>query len=357
MTGHVPEPGKRLKIVWQEGEPTFDEPMLDPMLVGTISAQDEDGRAGEPWVMTVTIDIDEIPRLREAFERTVAGEELDVVSQWHTSVPPSETESPTAFLFLQFPQLDLRFRIRFIVDKFRRSLATAARTGNVMLLEPELNKSMRIDRPDEALRSHLQLGLPVRNVEALRSVLRQRFDLPFPEPERQEAKVIEQSHVVSEFERFVLGASLESPPLAIHVPADDFTTFVVLAPDSAEAMTAAGDVDDRWAHWASLRVGPHVVVRLDVLTGNSRLAAWVFAEPPGRVIRAASSGPHRIVVVTEAVSIDALSPEVLRRGVEFRVHVPPESMRQLLRWALEREAADEADSESASGGGARKPSG
>ncbi len=291
--------------------------------------------------MTVTLDIDQIPRLREAFERTVAGEELDVVSQWHALVPPSASPSPTVFLFLQFPQLDLRFRIRFIVDQFRRSLATAARTGTVMLLEPELATSIRIDRPDEALRSHLQLGLSVPNVEALRSVLRQRFDLPFPDPLRQSARVIEHGQGISELERFVLGASLASPPLAIYVPADDFTTFVVIDPDASEAMKEAGDVADRWAHWASLRAGPHAVARLDVLTGSSRLAAWVFAEPPARVVRAASSGPHRVVVVTESADVDALTPELLRRGVEFRVHVPPQSMRQLLRWALEREVSDD----------------
>jgi hypothetical protein len=341
MARHVPEPGKPLKIVWHEGEPTFDEPMLDPLLVGTISAQGEDGDPQAPWVMTVTLDIDRIPGLREAFERTVAGEELDVVSQWHASVPPSEAESPTVFLYLEFTELDLRFRIRFIVDEFRRSLATAARTGTVLLLEPELANSIRVDRPDEALQSHLQLGLSVPNVEPLRSVLRQRFDLPFPEPPRQTAKVIEHGQAVSELERFVLGASLASPPVAIYVPADDFTTFVVLDPDVSEAMKEAGDVADRWAHWASLRAGPQAVVRLDVLAGNYRLAAWVFAEPPAQLVRAASSGPHRVVVVTEAVDIDALTPEILRSGIEFRVHVPPESMRQLLRWALERETSGE----------------
>jgi hypothetical protein len=319
--------------------------MLDPLLVGTISAQGDDGGTGEPWVMTVTLDIDQIPRLREAFERTVAGEELDVVSQWHASIPASPDESPIVFLFLQFTELGLRFRVRFIVDVFRRSLATAARTGTVMLLEPELTKSIRIDRPDEALRSHLQLGLSVPNVEPLRSVLRQRFDLPFPEPPRQAARVIEHGQAVSELERFALGASLASPPLAIYVPADDFTTFVVLDPDTADAVKEAGDVADRWAHWASLRAGPHAVVRLDVLTGNTRLAAWVFPEPPPQVVRAASAGPHRVVVVTESVEIDDLTPEILSRGVEFRVHVAPESMRQLLRWALEREAGDDGDSE------------
>jgi hypothetical protein len=336
MQDHTPDEGKSLKVVWTEGGPSFDEPVLDPLLVGTIGAPVGDGVSQELRAMTVTLDIDSIPRLREAFERTMSGEALDVVSQWHTSISPDPAESPLAFLYLQFPALDLRFRIRFVVDELRKSLAAAARTGEVWLLEPELNRALRIERPDQALRQHLSLGLSVSSVEPLRSVLRQRFDIPFTEPPGQPQRVVEPESAVTELDRFVAGSSLPRA-VGIHVPPDDFTTFVVIDPSAAGAMAEAGLVENRWGHWASMLAGPHALARLDVLVGDLRLASWLFAEPSPEIVRAASAGPHRIVVVTNDTDMDDLSSEALRSGIEFRVENPPDSMRNLLKWALDQE--------------------
>jgi hypothetical protein len=342
VTEHVPEDGKLLKIVWAAGELEFDDPVLDPLLVGTIAEPGDDGVLPTLRAMTVTLDIDALPRLREAFERTSHGEGLDVISQWHTSASPDPTDPPLAFLYVELPELDLRFRVRFVVDEFRRSLAAAARTGEVMFQSPELNRATRIDRPDEAFRRYPSMTLSVPNVEPLRVILRQRFDLPFPEVSGQPRRVIEPGQGGIEVDRFVHGAS-KARDLAVYIPPDDFTTFVVVDPEVAGAMERAIADDNRWAHWASMLTGPYAMARLDVLAGETRLAAWLFPEPSPELVRAASAGPHRIVVVTDDVALDALTQDVLRGAIEFRVEQAPDSMRNLLRWAADKDARETSD--------------
>lgn len=78
-----PEAGKRLRVRLSIDELDFAEPVLEPLLIGTMGHQAEAEEGGQVLqAMTVTLDIDSVPRLREAFERTSAGEGLDVISSY-----------------------------------------------------------------------------------------------------------------------------------------------------------------------------------------------------------------------------------------------------------------------------------
>ena len=88
--------------------------------------------------MTATIDIDQLPGLRAAFVEHHSGTLLDITAQWNIAVPAETKVAPLAFLHLEIAEFDLDFDIVFDVDEHQRSLATAARTGKLTLLERKL---------------------------------------------------------------------------------------------------------------------------------------------------------------------------------------------------------------------------
>jgi hypothetical protein len=158
---------------------TLPEPLLVPLQVGSFGAQSPGGEESEVLAMTATIDIDQLPGLRAAFEKHHAGTLLDITAQWHMAVPGDTTVAPLAFLHLEIEEFKLSFDIIFDVDEHQRSLAAAARTGKLTLFEPELGGALRIEAPQEALRRLMSLGVMTGDTEPLRRVLHQRFDLPF----------------------------------------------------------------------------------------------------------------------------------------------------------------------------------
>jgi hypothetical protein len=139
-----------------------------PIDVGSLGFQTEGGLEREPWAMTVTIDPDSVPHLREAFERNSSGHLLGTITQWHTLTHDDPGVSPLAFLRVQLPEFVLVFNVGFGVDEYKRSLAVAARTGRVFLVEPALNKAMRLESPWTAMRERLSIGLCASGVEARR---------------------------------------------------------------------------------------------------------------------------------------------------------------------------------------------
>lgn len=88
MTGHEPV----------EGEPTFDAPVLDPVVVSTLGAVG-DGNTDRPLLMTVTLDPDSLPGLADAFALHRTGHRFDVGSQW------SVWGAQTQFVLLELTRL------------------------------------------------------------------------------------------------------------------------------------------------------------------------------------------------------------------------------------------------------------
>jgi hypothetical protein len=123
------------------------ELLIKPVDVGSLGLRTEDGLEREPWAMTVTIAPDAVPHLREAFERNSSGHLLDTTTQWHTLTHEDPGVSPLAFLRVRLPEFGLVFNIGFSVDECKQSLAVAARTGRVLLVEPAFRQSDAIGIP------------------------------------------------------------------------------------------------------------------------------------------------------------------------------------------------------------------
>jgi hypothetical protein len=326
---------RRLRVVRGPETQVIDEaPVLEPIEVANISAA-EPGGGREPWVLMATIDPDAVEGLREALERSASHEELDVISQWRASVSDDPAESPIVYLHLQFPQIPTTFQIRFEVDEYKRSLGVAARTGQVMLVEPALANALKTQDPEEAFRDHLSIGVTVADVQPLQLVLAQRFDFPLVLEGPNQRTVGPGDERSRELERFFSGAATPTG-LAILTAPGGLTTIVVSDPRASEILSRAegADPDTLQAHWASLR-GDHVdaprFARLDVLASESRIGSWLFPEPAGELVRATSAGPHGIVIRATPASDDPEMAQLDSQGPVFLVREAPESMRALIR--------------------------
>jgi hypothetical protein len=309
---------------------TLPEPLLVPLQVGSFGAQSPGGDESEVLAMTATIDIDQLPGLRAAFEKHHAGTLLDITAQWHMAVPGDTTVAPLAFLHLEIEEFKLSFDIIFDVDEHQRSLAAAARTGKLTLFEPELGGALRIEAPQEALRRLMSLGVMTGDTEPLRRVLHQRFDLPFknrPVPRQ----VVGPGEAPDSLDEFRDGAS-ENPELAIVGSVGGPTVVMIVDPAVDLDALAESDPEARWAHWSAVVVGPHALVRVDVLDGKTPLGAWIWANPEQQLVRATSAGAHYVAVVTEEVSDDPGERRVqLGEAVVFLVNEAAPAMRALLR--------------------------
>jgi hypothetical protein len=304
------------------------ELLIAPIDVGSAGVQNEGGTEREPWAMTVTIDLDAVPHLREAFERHASGVAIDTTTQWHTMTHEDVGVSPLAFLRVEFPEFGVVFNVGFAVDEYRRSLAVAARTGLVVLLEPALSEAMRLESPKTAMRDHQSIALSVSGVEPLRRALSQRFDLPFPERTvpREEHRPEEAPEAFTKF----LEGGTESPAFAISAPAGQ-SPVIIIADDQAAA-AAVGASDERLAHWSSALLGPHSVARLDLLDGERILWTAVWANPPAALLRSTSSSAHFVAIVAGELSESpARLSAQLENAIDFPVEEAAEAMRALLR--------------------------
>jgi hypothetical protein len=306
------------------------EQVLVPLQVGSFGTQTPGGEGTEVLAMTATVDIDQLPGLRAAFEKHNAGTLLDITAQWHVAMPDDTTFAPLAFLHLEIAEFDLDFDIVFDVDEHRRSLAAAARTGKLTLFERELGGALRIEAPEEALRRLMSLGVMTGDTEPLRRVLQQRFDLPFAN-RSVPRHFVASGDAMSSLEEFI-GDSGKQPELAIVGSVGGPTIVIIVDPGADLDALAKADPETRWAHWSAVMGGPYTLVRVDVLDGKTPLASWVWANPEQQLMRATSSGAHYVAVVTERVSDD---PDERRAALDkaavFLVDEAAPAMRALLR--------------------------
>jgi hypothetical protein len=306
------------------------EPVIEPRAVGSFGTQDVRTRDREAAAMTVSIDPDAVVGLREAFERQKAGSQLDVISQWRVMLPHDVKFAPIVLLYLRLPEVNVEFNICFDLDEYKNSLAVAAGTGRVILLEPALNQALLTDSPAKAFAEHLSLGVMVADAEPLRRALQQRFDLPFQD-NRDAGRVVEAQQAREALNEFRLNAK-EVDDIGVATSDDGLRVIAVVDESAADALQDAGDEESRWASWASVQAGPYLLARLDVLTGDRRLRSWLLPDPAPELVRAASAGPHLVVVLNKRLADDPDSmSKQLRGGVAFPVHEAPEAMRALLR--------------------------
>jgi hypothetical protein len=301
-----------------------------PLQVGSFGAQTPGGEQTEVFAMTATIDIDQLPGLRDAFEKHNAGTMLDITAQWHIAVPADRKVAPLAFLHLEIAEFGLDFDIVFDLDEHQRSLAAGARTGKLTLFESELGGALRTESPEDALGRLMSIGLITGDTEPLRRALQQRFDLPFssrPVPRQ----VIAPGEAMGSLDEFTDGAS-ENPELAIVGSVGGPTVVMIVDPTANINALAESDPETRWAHWSAAMAGPHALVRVDVLDGKTPRAAWIWANPAQQLIRAASTGAHYVAVVTEEVSDDPDERRAqLEKAVVFLANEAAPAMRALLR--------------------------
>jgi hypothetical protein len=317
--------GRRRWQLERTGEfPGQDGPVIEPIDVGSMLGQDYEGVSREPWVMTVTIDPDAVPKLREALERHMSGTVLDVTTQWHTAFANDVSISPLAFLRIEIPGFEVVFHIVFDVDEYKRSLGVAARTGLVLLLEPTMSQALRLRPPEQALREHISMGMTVSDVEPLRRVLSQRFD--FPLTEREVPREIHTAEEAGDALRTFVQRAVESPSVTMNVTPGAPPIVAVTDRDAARAL--AGVEGKRWAHWSSVMIGPHSVARLDLLQGRTILWSWVWANPPEELVRLAASGFHLIAVLAEDLPH---SPQAAHTQVIDAVHFPVEEAAEAMR--------------------------
>ena len=320
-----------MKVTKVHGGFELSEPTVDPLDVGNLVSQELGRETCEPYALYATLDLDSVSGLKDAFQRQKEQSELDVVSQWRVGLPESDSDSPIVLLYLDFPEVGLSFNVRFVLDLHKRSLAVAARTGRVLLFEPELTLALKTSDPAEAMANHLSIGLNTSDTEPLRRVLHQRFDLPLQsEPPRPQA--VPPANARAALDQFRMDAG--SPDdVRLLVGLGTSTLIVVVDQDAEDMIRAQRDMRKPWGHWASMQLGPYSLARLDVLDGDDRRRSWIFADPPQELIRAASSGPHLIVVVTRPLPDDApgIVREIERSSAHFPVDSAPEAMRALLR--------------------------
>lgn len=308
------------------GEPEFDAPVLDPVVVSTLGGISEDRE--RPFLMAVTLDPDDLPGLAEAFEQHRTGHQFDVSTQWSVLVSRDVDESPVAHLHIDLLDIDLRFIIRFVVDEYKRSLLAAAQTGLVELWEPALSQAMLTMPAEEAYGQFGAIGLTAGDADPLRRVLQQRFDLPMLEV-REELRVVPQGEGQRALDDFVGNARLPDSVALATQPG--FVAVVIVDPTASDVVENAGPLEARWGHWAILRAGPLSLARVDVLVdGNNRLASWLVPNPSAEVIRATSAGPHVIVVLTEQLPEGREdASRLLSQATGFPVRAAPDAMRAL----------------------------
>jgi hypothetical protein len=308
------------------------EPVLMPVNVANYSVQDESSDDRLPVTMVAVLEPDALPGLDDAFTRNHSGDALDVVSQWRVALPHELGEAPVILLYLRFPEHDVQFNIRFDLDEHKRSLSVAARTGRVELWEPALSQALLTQPPDEAFAAHRSIGLTVGDAEPLRRALQHRFDLPLVEA-REPQLVVPPGNERAALEAFQMDAG--TPQRLDLITTRDAVVVVIVVDADAEAVSGEAvqvDEEDRWANWAMLRAGPYILVRLDVLVENRRLRSWLIADPPQELVRAASAGPHGIVVLSRPLPTDMDDARrLLAETPTFVVHQAPEAMRSLLR--------------------------
>jgi hypothetical protein len=141
------------------------ELLIKPIEGGSLRVRAQSGLEPAPWAMTVTIEPDVIPHLRQVFERNSSGHPLDATAQWHILTHEDPGVSPLAFLRVQLPQFGLVFNVGFTVDEYKRSLAIAARTGRVLLVEPALTNAIQLESTWTAVSERLSIGLSAFGVE------------------------------------------------------------------------------------------------------------------------------------------------------------------------------------------------
>jgi hypothetical protein len=310
-----------------EGDPTFDDPVLDPVVASTLGwTNEEDGDRG--LVMAVALDPEALPGLAEAFQLHRTGHRFDVSSRWIVFVSSDVSKSPTAYLHVHLLDIDLSFIIRFGVDEYKRSLTTAAQTGLVELWEPEMAQAMLTTAAEEAYAEFGAIGITPGDPEPLRRVLQQRFDLPLTQL-REQPQVVAKGESEQALQAFTKGAS--QPDGIALVTSPGFAAFVVVDAQAGEVLENAGPESERWGHWASMRAGPISLARVDVLTGErTRLGSWLIPNPSPEIVRATSAGPHVIVVLTEPPPDEKEElGRVVSEATAFPVRTAPDAMRAL----------------------------
>jgi hypothetical protein len=244
-------------------------------------------------------------------------------------LPDDLAFAPVVLLYLRLDEFDLEFNLKFDLEEHKRSLAAAARTGRVLLLEPDLSSALRLDPSHKALAEHLSIGISVADAEPIRRALQQRFDLPFAD-EREKRRVVEPAGAREALESFRLDAG--TPDQLVVLVTAGWATIVVADANADAVLREAADENKRRANWASLQAGPYSLVRLDVLVGERRLRSWLLADPPQEIVRAASGGAHEIAVVLRPLSED---PQALNQELEaaalFPVPRAPDALRALIR--------------------------
>lgn len=310
-----------------EGDPSFDDPVLDPVVVSTLGSTNEEN-VDRALLMAVALDPEGLPGLAEAFQLHRTGHRFDVESQWSVLVSSEVSESPTAYLHIHLLDIDLRFIIRFVVDDYKRSLTTAAQTGLVELWEPDLAQAMLTTQAEEAYEEHGAIGITPGDPEPLRRVLQQRFDLPLTQV-REQPQVVARGETEQALQAFTRGAA--QPDAIGLVTSPGFVAVMVVDARASEVLENAGPEAERWGNWASMRAGPISLARVDVLTGEkTRLGSWLIPNPSPEVIRATSAGAHVIVVLTEPPPADKEAlRKVVSEGTAFPVRSAPDAMRAL----------------------------
>jgi hypothetical protein len=272
-------------------------PLLKPSAASTLAVLPPGGQA-QPSSMTATIDPDAVPGLRDVFEARLQGRVLDTKTSWY--VRSQEEVPPFAILHVRFPEVDVALNVVFDVRQFAHQLIAAAASGRVTLIDPLLEQALQTKPVDEAMRDGLFVDLLTFEREPLVRILQQYFDQPLNAPDN-DLLSCPRAESPEEMAAFAKEARVPSAYGASTWPGM-FPVLFFVDEDVAGLMREMDGDEVPVAVWKVLRDDEHALARLDVSIAERRVASWLVCDPAMQVVRAAASGPHAVVILSEPPS-------------------------------------------------------
>lgn len=288
-----------MELAWRptaEFTEKFPGPVIRPSAVSTLAALSP-GQPAQAISMTATIDPDAVPGLRDVFLARFHHRVLVTKTTWCTSSDPEEEMPPTAILHVRFPEVDVAFNLVFDVMRFTRQLIATAASGYVTLIDPHLEQALQTKSPEEAMHDGLFVRLEASKREPLVRILQQYFDLPLDAIDESLLKC-PRAGSSADMAAFAQGARVPSQFGVWTWPGRRPVLFLVDEGVAELEHELHGD-DGPKAAWEVIRDDEHVLARLDAADDGRQLASWLLADPPTHVVRAAASGPHEVVILSE----------------------------------------------------------
>jgi hypothetical protein len=275
-----------------------DWPAIRPYHIRIMQFQLPDLAEGLPASMVVVLEFDAIPGLSEAVDRQPEGEAFDTVTRWSISHPP-ESDSPFALLSIYCKQRDLGFHIAINVDQHSEALMVVARTKSVLIIDPEMDRNLRLQNPFEAMKSGRMMDLNVEDAQPILQILLQRQDIPPKTPTADEAPAEDSDERnLAEFLEGARPAKLTSIVMMVDLP----PTIVLVDPE-------VGDLPDRigpepgfaLGSWTAKAADDGPVIRLECSLEDGSTASWFLTSPSQELMRVAALSTHMVVVADKPI--------------------------------------------------------